>query len=221
MLFSLSSGDGASGLAMFGSTYPCNTVCASLRMYRGLRTSGFGIVDKKTSYVPYRITLMLEKINVPPVGQTETTESANSQEQTAQPHQHPEDEAAAAANKDPLDKEQDPDSSEFYLLAYAVPITSAYKGPEEKNPNGQFSSSTCMFSEVDLGNVPYLDHLPQDLLGTSALDFYHPNDLPELKNIYNSVIGRQGKSVRSKPYPFRAFNGCLRQTGPASSIRGS
>ena len=88
--------------------------------------------------MPYRITLMLEQINVPPVGQTEPTESANAQEQTAQPHQHPEDEAAATASKDPLDKEQDADSSEFYLLAYAVPITSAYKGPEEKNPNGQF-----------------------------------------------------------------------------------
>ena len=59
-----------------------------------------------------------------------------------------------------------------------------------------------------MSSVPYLGHLPQDLLGTSALDFYHPNDLPELKKIYDSVIGRQGKSIRSKPYNFRAFNGC-------------
>ena len=59
-----------------------------------------------------------------------------------------------------------------------------------------------------MSSVPYLGHLPQDLLGTSALDFYHPNDLPELKKIYDSVIGRQGKSLRSKPYNFRAFNGC-------------
>lgn len=42
----------------------------------------------------------------------------------------------------------------------------------------------------------------------SALEYYHPNDLPELKKVYDSIIGRQGKSVRSKPYSFRAFNGC-------------
>ena len=69
-------------------------------------------------------------------------------------------------------------------------------------------SANCLFSEVDLSAVPYLGHLPQDLLGMSALDYYHPNDLPELKKIYDSIIGLQGKSVRSKPYSFRAFNGC-------------
>lgn len=37
-----------------------------------------------------------------------------------------------------------------------------------------------------MSSVPYLGHLPQDLLGTSALEFYHPNDLPELKKIYDS-----------------------------------
>lgn len=83
--------------------------------------------------------------------------------------------------------------------------------PDEKNSTGEFGlrhSANCLFSEVDMSSVPYLGHLPQDLLGTSALDFYHPNDLPELKKIYDSVIGRQGKSLRSKPYNFRAFNGC-------------
>lgn len=59
-----------------------------------------------------------------------------------------------------------------------------------------------------MSSVPYLGHLPQDLLGMSALEFYHPSDLPELKKVYDSVIGRQGKSIRSKPYNFRAFNGC-------------
>jgi len=85
------------------------------------------------------------------------------------------------------------------------------EGPDEKNSTGEFGlrhSANCLFSEVDMSSVPYLGHLPQDLLGTSALDFYHPNDLPELKKIYDSVIGRQGKSLRSKPYNFRAFNGC-------------
>lgn len=61
--------------------------------------------------------------------------------------------------------------------------------PDEKSSTGQFGlrhSSNCLFSEVDMSSVPFLGHLPQDLLGTSALEFYHPNDLPELKKIYDS-----------------------------------
>lgn len=64
-----------------------------------------------------------------------------------------------------------------------------YSVPDEKSSTGQFGlrhSSNCLFSEVDMSSVPFLGHLPQDLLGTSALEFYHPNDLPELKRIYDS-----------------------------------
>ena len=60
---------------------------------------------------------------------------------------------------------------------------------DEKNSTGQFGlrhNNQCLFSEVDMSSVPYLGHLPQDLLGASALDFYHPNDLPELKKVYDS-----------------------------------
>lgn len=60
---------------------------------------------------------------------------------------------------------------------------------DEKNLTGHFGlrhAANCLFSEVDMSSVPYLGHLPQDLLGTSALDYYHPSDLQELKNVYNS-----------------------------------
>lgn len=62
---------------------------------------------------------------------------------------------------------------------------------DEKNLTGHFGlrhAANCLFSEVDMSSVPYLGHLPQDLLGTSALDYYHPSDLQELKNVYNSGI---------------------------------
>ncbi|KAK4020172.1 period circadian protein [Daphnia magna] len=183
--------------SMIGSSSsPPNMLCCRLRMYRGLRTSGFGIVDKKTSYLPFKIVLNLEKIQLP----RESVESCQKETDAS---------ADGSISKDP--EEDDKDSADYYLLAYAVPISTAYKNPDEKNSTGEFGlrhSASCLFSEVDMSSVPYLGHLPQDLLGTSALDFYHPNDLPELKKIYDSVIGRQGKSLRSKPYNFRAFNGC-------------
>lgn len=80
-------------------------------MYRGLRTSGFGIVDKKTSYMPFRIILNLEKIRLP---QESFDASGNKDsDKSIQPAQNPD--------------EDDPDSTEYYLLAYAVPIVTAYK----------------------------------------------------------------------------------------------
>lgn len=79
-------------------------------MYRGLRTSGFGIVDKKTSYLPFKIVLNLEKIRMP----RDSTEDAGKE--------RPSDDAT---NQNPEDDDAD---SEYYLLAYAVPISTAYKG---------------------------------------------------------------------------------------------
>ena len=91
------------------SSAPPNMLCSRLRMYRGLRTSGFGIVDKKTSYMPFRINLILEKIKLPdgPVPKKETVEG---------------DEPSATQEVD------DDSESEYFLLAYAKPICSAYKG---------------------------------------------------------------------------------------------
>lgn len=97
---------------MFGSSSsPPNMLCSRLRMYRGLRTSGFGIVDKKTSYLPFRINLVLEKIKLP--GDSRAKKEAQGAEDV------------------PATEEADDDSeSEYYLLAYAVPISSAYKGAD-------------------------------------------------------------------------------------------
>ena len=82
-------------------------------MYRGLRTSGFGIVDKKTSYLPFRIMLNLEKIRLP----REPADGCPKESERAT------EDAAACQNSE----EDDSDSAEYYLLAYAVPISTAYK----------------------------------------------------------------------------------------------
>lgn len=92
------------------SSSPPNTLCCRLRMYRGLRTSGFGIVDKKTSYMPFRIILNLEKIRLPQ-DSNDTSDNKDTEKVTGA--------------KNP--EGDDADSTEYYLLAYAVPITTAYK----------------------------------------------------------------------------------------------
>ena len=55
-------------------------VCSRLRLFRGLRTSGFDITEKKSSYLPFRISLNLEKFvpdkkgNEADVNQEDTSE---------------------------------------------------------------------------------------------------------------------------------------------------
>ena len=83
-------------------------------MYRGLRTSGFSIVDKKTSYLPFKINLSLEKITVP-------------KERSATPKDATPTKEGTATDAQNTSTEDDLDSSEYYLLAYAVPISTAYK----------------------------------------------------------------------------------------------
>lgn len=70
-------------------------VCSRLRLFRGLRTSGFDITEKKSSYLPFRISLNLEKF----VPDKKGNEADVTQE----------------------------DTSEYFLLAYVAPISSAYK----------------------------------------------------------------------------------------------
>jgi hypothetical protein len=40
------------------------------------------------------------------------------------------------------------------------------------------------FNFVHPAVIPLLGYLPQDMIGTSALDYYHPSDLPMLLGVY-------------------------------------
>lgn len=61
--------------------------------------------------------------------------------------------------------------------------------PEErrKTPNfGMRHTAACIFSHVDPDVVTNFGFLPQDMLGKSVFDFYHPEDMPFLKELYES-----------------------------------
>lgn len=63
---------------------------------------------------------------------------------------------------------------------------------------------------MDPGAVEHLGYLPQDMLGRNIMDFYHPEDLPVIQQIYKTVMVNgqtAGASFLSKPYRFKTHNG--------------
>ncbi|XP_011171926.2 period circadian protein isoform X2 [Solenopsis invicta] len=106
--------------------------------------------------------------------------------------------------------EQQPKNRAMFLVVTAQPVHSAYKASEETIISSVFTTrhtATCHLSHVDPDIVQYFGYLPQDMVGCSLFDFYHPEDLPFIKDIYETVMRLEGSSFRSKPYRFAVQNG--------------
>lgn len=72
-------------------------------------------------------------------------------------------------------------------------------------------TSTGILTHVDGTFVPAFGYLPQDVIGRTIMDFYHPDDLPLLKTVYGTVMRKgetAGAAFRSQPYRFLIRNGC-------------
>lgn len=71
-------------------------------------------------------------------------------------------------------------------------------------------TSTGKLTNIDGTSVPAFGYFPQDVIGRSIMDFYHPEDLPLLKTVHATVMrnGETGAAFRSQPYRFRILNGC-------------
>lgn len=72
-------------------------------------------------------------------------------------------------------------------------------------------TSTGILTHVDGTSVPAFGYLPQDVIGRSILDFYHPDDLSLLKMVYGTVMRKgetAGATFRSQPYRFLIQNSC-------------
>ena len=68
-----------------------------------------------------------------------------------------------------------------------------------------------LVTHVDGASVALLGYLPQDVIGKSIMNLYHPDDLPLLKGVYETVMQKSqtgGVSFCSKPYRLLARNGC-------------
>lgn len=67
-----------------------------------------------------------------------------------------------------------------------------------------------LLSSVD-GTASLLGFLPQDMLGKKIMEFYHPEDMMLLKDVYETIMAKgqtAGASFCGKPYRFLAHNGC-------------
>ncbi|XP_072376035.1 period circadian protein-like, partial [Diabrotica undecimpunctata] len=153
----------------------CLYVC--LRKYRGLKSSGFGVVDKAVSYQAFQLTVKFKHF-------TDASEIKYLE-----------------------------NNSGMFLVVIAVPVYSPYKVPQEKRSSPKFGmrhTAGCIFSHVDPDVVTNFGFLPQDMLGKSIFDFYHPEDMPLFKETYESVMRMcqiAGSVFRSKPYRFAVQNG--------------
>lgn len=45
----------------------------------------------------------------------------------------------------------------------------------------------CILTHVEVDVVQYFGYMPQDMIGRSLFNFYHPDDLPFLKGVYETV----------------------------------
>ncbi|CAH1117393.1 unnamed protein product [Phaedon cochleariae] len=103
--------------------------------------------------------------------------------------------------------------SGMFLVVAAVPVYTSYKVPDERRKSPKFGmrhTAACLFSHVDPDVVTNFGFFPQDMLGKSIFDFYHPDDMHSLKEIYESVMTmcqKAGSVYRSKPYRFAVKNG--------------
>lgn len=101
------------------------------------------------------------------------------------------------------------------LVIRATPIKSIYKTPDEKlsQLTPKFTTrhtASGILSHVDGAAVGALGYLPQDIIGRSIMDFYHPEELTLLKDVYETVMlkgGIAGASFCSQPYRFLVQNG--------------
>ncbi|XP_055546663.1 period circadian protein-like isoform X2 [Wyeomyia smithii] len=157
-----------------------NFLYVMLRKYRGLRNVGFCITKSSVIYQPYRLTLMFRKA---PLEGKELTSSKS--------------------------------ATNIILVICAQPVFSIYKEPNESLDNKQLRFSTRhtiggILKYVDENSVKSIGYLPQDILGRSIMELYHPEDISIFKKACESAIikGQITGSWVSQPCRFLIKNGC-------------
>nr|ADO24377.1 period [Laupala paranigra] len=148
-----------------------------LRQYRGLKANGYGVTEKKVTYLPFHLTMTFRDVK--------SSEKMN------------------------LAGEETGIQGSF-LIIVATLVKSSYTHPEEMKNSSKFimqHQASCQLSSVSSDVVQYLGYLPQDMVNHSIFEFYHPDDTPYLKEVYERVVKAQGKPFRSKPYRFQVQNG--------------
>ncbi|XP_033763799.1 period circadian protein homolog 2-like [Pecten maximus] len=99
--------------------------------------------------------------------------------------------------------------SKLSIVLRCVPVVPAYE-VDEQLQNMTFStrhSLFCSYSHIDSKSIPLLGFLPQDIVGMSIFDFYHPDDIELLYGIYQQVVNTETVPFESPPFRLRVRNG--------------
>lgn len=89
----------------------------------------------------------------------------------------------------PNDPKYIDDTQGMFLVVVAVPVHSVYKSANEPCKMTKFCTrhtASCIISHVDPEVVTNFGFFPQDMVGRSILDFYHPEDMPLIKEVYET-----------------------------------
>lgn len=186
-----------------------NYLYVMLRKYRGLKNFGYGIAGNDVIYEPYKLVLNFRE------GPDAKKDEANS----------------AATG----DRRKQPFTSTMLLIISATPVTYFYKrklkrcklyGPQGKNPfpspdpdeifnrSPRFAirhNCTGLITHVDSTIVSAFGYLPQEMIGRSIFEFFHPEDFGIMKEIYEKIVEiakTAGASFCGSPYRFQIQNGC-------------
>ncbi|KAL9697523.1 hypothetical protein quinque_000964 [Culex quinquefasciatus] len=158
-----------------------NCLYVMLRKYRGLKSAGFGVTKTTVNYEPYCLVLTFREAPNDNSGEVSPSTGRN-----------------------------------ILLIVSATPVKSVYTQPNERMNERKLKFSTRhttngVLNYVDGNSVESIGYLPQDILGQSIMELYHPEDMPILKKMYETIMvkGRTaGASFVSQPYRFRVKNGC-------------
>ncbi|XP_076472321.1 uncharacterized protein LOC143301809 isoform X2 [Babylonia areolata] len=98
------------------------------------------------------------------------------------------------------------------MMLYFAPMASPYKDgqlpPEPEQRTFSLRHSLfCTYTYTHANTVALLGFLPQDIVGTSIFDYYHPDDLPQLLDIYKKAMHSMGQPFKSGPLRIRTRNG--------------
>ncbi|KAG8434208.1 hypothetical protein GDO86_012542 [Hymenochirus boettgeri] len=100
---------------------------------------------------------------------------------------------------------------ESCCLALVEKIHSGYEAPRIPLDKRIFTTTHtpgCVFLEVDDRAVPLLGYLPQDLVGTSALMYLHPEDRPLMLAMHRKILKYAGQPpFEHSPIRFCTQNG--------------
>lgn len=67
-----------------------------------------------------------------------------------------------------------------------------------------------ILTHIDNSSVAALGYFPQDIVGKPILNFYHPEDMDLLKDVYETIMTKHstdGASICGPPYRFLIQNG--------------